>query len=67
MRGRVIKAAVITGPTGAIGTALCRLLSSEGVLTYAVCRPDSPRIAALPEHEKLVPVLCDSSVLDKLP
>lgn len=67
MRGRVIKVAVITGPTGAIGTALCRLLSSEGVLIYAVCRPGSPRIAALPVHENLAPVLCDASELDKLP
>lgn len=64
---REISSAIITGPTGAIGTALCHLLSSEGVLTYAVCRPGSPRIAALPKHEKLVSVLCDASELDKLP
>lgn len=64
---RTIQTAVITGPTGAIGTALCRLLSSAGVLTYAVCRPGSSRIAALPKHEKIVPVLCDASELDKLP
>lgn len=64
---RKISSAVITGPTGAIGTALCRLLSSEDVLIYAVCRPGSPRIAALPGHENLAPVLCDASELDKLP
>ena len=64
---RRIQTAVITGPTGAIGAALCRLLLSEGVRTYAVCRPGSSRNAALPKREGLVPVLCDAGGLDKLP
>lgn len=64
---RKISSVVITGPTGAIGLALCRLLAEEGILTYAVCRPDTPRAAALPEHERIVPVFCDVSELEKLP
>jgi len=64
---RNISSAVITGPTGTIGLALCRLLAEKGILTYAVCRPDTPRAAALPKHEKIVPVLCDVSELDRLP
>ena len=44
-KGRI---AVVTGPTGAIGVALCRRLLAEGLTVYAVCRPGSPRAAALP-------------------
>ena len=64
---RSIKTAVITGPTGAIGTALCRRLIAEGVRVFAVCRPDSPRVAALPSHPNLQVVACDVTSLDRLP
>lgn len=64
---RSIKSAVVTGPTGAIGTALCRELAEHGIRVYAVCRPGSPRAAALPQHENIVPVSCDVAQLAHLP
>lgn len=51
---REIKSAVITGPTGAIGVALCNLLLSKGIEVYAVCRRDSFRIKNLPSRVKIV-------------
>lgn len=64
---RHIKTAVITGPTGAIGTALCRLLCESGVIVYAVVRPESARLGQLFQHENLKIVFCDISELNKLP
>jgi len=63
---REIKSAVITGPTGAIGTALCRELAKMGVTVYAVCRPGSPRAEKLPKAANIIPVLCDVAELDRL-
>ena len=61
---REINTAVITGPTGAIGTALCRLLLDNGIKVYAVCRPASKRTANLPDGVKIID--CDLSDLDNL-
>ena len=36
---RQIRTAIITGPTGAIGMALCAKLLAEGVTVYAVTHP----------------------------
>lgn len=62
---RTIQSSLITGPTGAIGVALCELLLQHGITVYAVCRPNSPRIAALPEGANIAE--CDLSDLKKLP
>lgn len=67
MNHRSIRTAVITGPTGAVGTALCNTLLDNGIEVYAVIRPNSPRASALPKHEKLHVVECDASVLHELP
>ncbi|MGN1089603.1 MAG: NAD-dependent epimerase/dehydratase family protein [Huintestinicola sp.] len=56
--------AVITGPTGAIGTALCTKLISEGVKVYAVCRRDSARTDRIPKGAELV--FCDLDRLSEL-
>lgn len=64
---RKIQSAVVTGPTGAIGVALCEALLAAGVTVYAVLRPGSPRAAALPEHAALHKIPCDAAALDKLP
>lgn len=51
---REIQRAVITGPTGAIGVALCKLLAKNGVQVYAIVRPESQRakrIAEIPNVE----------------
>ena len=67
MINRNIRSAVITGPTGAIGTALCGVLLENGVEVYAVCRPGSARTDGLPQNERLHIVRCDAAELDKLP
>ena len=67
MINRRIDSAVIVGPTGVIGTALCRRLAECGIRVYAVCRPDSARISALPQSRQIVTVLCDASELSRLP
>lgn len=61
---RVIKSAVVTGPTGAIGTALCDLLIKNGVRVYAVCRPESKRLCNIPRGVKIIE--CDLSALSLL-
>lgn len=57
---RSIKNAIVTGPTGAIGAALCEKLLSEGIHVYAVCRPGSARVADLPENSNLDIIYCDA-------
>lgn len=64
---RTLKTAVVTGPTGAIGTALCRALLDRGLTVYAVCRPGSPRAAALPQSDRLHKVDCDAADYASLP
>lgn len=64
---RKIETAILTGPTGAIGVALCEKLLAEGCTVYAVCRPGSPRAAKLPQHDRLHLVSCDISQLASLP
>lgn len=64
---RDIHRAVITGPTGAIGAALCRFLTEHGITVYAVCRPGSPRILSLPDSPLLHAVECDACELEHLP
>ena len=64
---REIKSAVVTGPTGAVGTALCGLLAENGIKTYAVVRPGSSRA----EHLQAIPgtalISCDASQYAQLP
>lgn len=66
MLNRKITRAVVTGPTGAIGTALCRNLAQNGITVYAVCRPGSARTASVPHHENIHTVACDIAQLEKL-
>ena len=62
---RKIKKVVLTGPTGAIGVALCQKLLQEQVAVYAVCNPDSKRKHVLPEGVHVVD--CDLNQLRQLP
>lgn len=64
---RNIQTAVVTGPTGAIGIALCEKLLRENVTVYVVCRPGSSRIKDLPKAEALHVVECDAKELATLP
>lgn len=45
--------AIITGPTGAIGTALIQRLLEKGNDVLAICHKDSRKIAMLPVHSRL--------------
>ena len=66
MNHRLIRSAVVTGPTGAVGTALCQRLLQEGIEVYAVVRPGSPRVSQLPEDKRLRVVACDADELRAL-
>ncbi len=66
MVNRKITSAVVTGPTGAIGTALCRELAQNGIRVYAVCRPGTNRSQAVPKHDNIQLVFCDVSDLHQL-
>ena len=63
---RRIKSAVITGPTGAVGTALCEILAKNKVEVYAVVRPGSGRAARLGNVAGIRMVSCDASELQSL-
>lgn len=64
---RKLASAIITGPTGAIGMALCDKLLREGVTVYAVTHPGSTRAALLPQDANLHIVPCDAAEMAKLP
>lgn len=64
-RERPVCTAVVTGPTGVVGMALCEELLRCGRAVYAVCRPGSPRAEALPEGVRKV--FCGLSELADLP
>lgn len=55
---------IITGPTGAIGTALIEHLIRKNVEVTAVCRPASKRINNIPKSDKVRIIECS---LEELP
>ena len=63
----VLRSAVVTGPTGAIGIALVSLLSSLGVEVYAAVNPESTRKDRIPKADKVHVVDCDLSEMADLP
>lgn len=67
MINRNIRSAVITGPTGAVGTALVDNLLQKNIVVYAVVRPESKRIDSLPNNGNLHIVQCDAANLRSLP
>lgn len=54
-----MKRAIVTGPTGVIGTALVQKLISENVETYAVIRSTSKRINKIPKSNLVHIIKCD--------
>lgn len=64
-----MKTAIVTGPTGGIGTALLKVLASHEVETCAICRPGSKRIAHIEKNPFVRIVECDiadyASLTDK--
>ncbi len=66
MQARDIKSVVVTGPSGAIGTALCKQLAKSGIYVYAVVRPNSNRAEHLKAIEGIRMVYCDMASYDSL-
>ena len=62
-----IKSAIVTGPTGAIGTALIRQLIATGASVFAVVRPGSPRSVQVPKHQNVTVIECDLADYAQLP
>ncbi len=62
-----MKRAVVTGPTGVIGTALVKTLAEKELEVYAVCRPASKRMHTVINHPNVHVVQCDLHNLQKLP
>lgn len=62
-----IQTAVVTGPTGILGTALTKKLVEEGVETYVICRPRSRRMQMIPQHPLIRQVECDLRAIRDLP
>lgn len=63
----MIKSAVLTGPTGVLGTALVKKLAEVGVDTYVVCHRGSQRNATILEHPSIHKVECDMEEIGRLP
>ena len=62
-----IRTAIVTGPTGVLGSALVRQLLFEGARVVAVVRPGSQRIGSLPQSDDLVRIECGLDQLAELP
>jgi len=61
-----LKNVILTGPTGSIGLALIRKLTSCGICVTAVCRPGSARIREIEPHPLVRIIECDLSDLKRL-
>lgn len=62
-----MKTVVITGPTGAVGTALIRALLKRDCEIYAVVHPGSRRVKNLPVSERVHVLACNITELNTLP
>lgn len=62
----ILKKAIITGTTGAVGISLIQELISRQIAVTAVCRPNSVRLEMLPAHPLVNIVRCDVSALGRL-
>ena len=63
----MIKSAVLTGPTGVLGTALVKTLAEASVETYVVCHRGSSRNASILEHPCIHKIECDMEEIGRLP
>lgn len=63
----MMRRAVVTGPTGAVGCALIDELLAHDVRVVAVCRPCSPRRANLPQDDRVEIVECSLDDMASLP
>lgn len=63
----MIKSAVLTGPTGVLGTALVKKMADYGIEAYVVCHRDSSRNATILKHHCIHRVECDIEEIGKIP
>ena len=61
-----MKKVLITGPTGAVGVSLINEMIENGIQITAVCRPNSKRRNAIPNHELVEVVECGLDSLNSL-
>ena len=61
-----MKRAIITGATGAIGTALVQELISQNIEVLVLCRENSKRNDRIPEHPLVEKCFCDLQELNQL-
>ena len=62
-----MKRAIISGATGAVGTALIRKLIEENVEVLVLARRDSKRLSVLPQHELVTVKPCSLEEMATLP
>lgn len=61
-----MKRIIITGPTGAIGIAIIQKMIEEKIEVFAICNPESKKIARIPEDSLVHVVKCDLNHLKDL-
>ena len=62
-----MKRAILSGATGAVGTALIRKLIEENVEVLVLARRDSKRLSVLPQHEMVTVKSCSLEDMATLP
>lgn len=62
----IIRRALITGPTGAVGISLIFELINQGIEVTAVCRPNSSRLKLIPNSPLVNVIECDLKDIKKL-
>ena len=62
-----MKRAIVTGPTGAVGMALLKELSEQGVQVAAVVRPDSKRADRIENYPMVTKFACGLEHIEELP
>ena len=50
---RTLHRAIVTGATGAVGTALVRVLAERDIAVTVLCRPGSVRRENIPQHPRV--------------
>lgn len=62
-----MKRAVVTGPTGVIGSALVERLIQANVEVYVILRPMSKRLNHIPKHDLVHVIACELHEIKTLP
>lgn len=65
--GIQLQSAVVTGPTGVLGTALVHKLAQENLEIFVVCHPGSKRNATIPKGKNIHKIECEMEEFLHLP